>query len=206
MEITPEKCMDKYVQTESIEYRQCEVNANAKRIISRALREWRQLRHMERKVGVYASVLRQLEAGKRIRRQRIQRPKSDVRVSGLEHPWAQNTIHGDRTAGCKSHLQMIGKRKPVLRNGQRKARRRMRGMQCPRRAVLEACLDRCTGRRWIHHAASGKDLDRQSPRKDSRWHSYPTLPWWLRGEIFVARSRALRRRKVARDYECGLNQ
>jgi hypothetical protein len=159
---------------------------------------------MERRAGVYAWVLRELlEADTRTRRQSL---RSGVLASGLEHPLLRKRIHGDRTAGCKNRRQRIEKQMPFSRNGQRKERRRMKGMQCPRKVALEACLDRCMARKWTHHAALGKGLDRQSLQRDSRWHSCPTPPWWPRGATFARRARVLRQRKVARDYECGLSR
>jgi hypothetical protein len=152
MEITPEKCNGQYVQTECIEYRHCEVNANAKRKINRALRGLRQWRHMERKAGVCVSMFRQLVVDRCTRRQQGRRRKFDVLASGLERSLARKTIHGDRTAVCDIHLHLQGKQMAVSRNDQRKARRHRRGMQCPRKGASGACPDRCMGHKWIHHA------------------------------------------------------
>jgi hypothetical protein len=176
------------------------------RRINRAWQGLQQWRHKERKAAVYAWVLQQLEAGIRTRRQRARRRKSGGLASDLERPLARRRIHGDRIVECKSRLQMIGTQMRVSRNGQRMAHHRMRGMQCPKKAAWAACLDRCRVRRWIHHGASGKDLDRQSLRMDFRWHSYPTLLSWPRGATFAERSRVLPARKVVKGSVCGLSQ
>lgn len=178
------------------------------REINQASRGSRQWRHKERRAGVCVAELRQLEADIRIRPQRnwSRRRRSDVLASDPGRSLGRRKIRGDRTAGCKSRLHFLGKPMPVSRNGLWTVRRRTRGMQCPRRAALEACLGRCMVRRWIHHAASGKGLGRQSPRMDSRWHSCPTPLSWPRDGTFVVQSRVLRARKVARGCECGLSQ
>ena len=113
---------------------------------------------------------------------------TDVLASDQARLLVQSRIRGARTAGYR--LQNVrGKQRLVLRNGRPKVRRRTMGTQCPRKAALAGYLGRCRARRWIHRAASGKDLGRQNLRMDSLYPIPLVLP---RGAISVAPFRVLR--------------
>lgn len=182
-----------------------EVNANVDEKINLAWREWQPQRHTERRAGLCVLALREQEARTRTRRQRGRKPRCDVLVSDPEHPLGRNKTRCARSLVCKTPPE-IERLMLASRNGPRMGRRRTRGRRYPRKAVSEGFLDRCMGRRWIHHVVSGMDSGRQSLQMGFLLHSCLILPWWPRGAIFGEPSPVLRRRRVARPGGCGLIQ
>jgi hypothetical protein len=117
----------------------------------------------------------------------------------LGNALVQRTIPVSRIVEYLCPPHCIEKPMRVEKSVQNSSRRRTMGMPVPRKEALVGFLVRCTGRRWNHRGASGKDSGLQSHRMETLRHFCPILPLSFQEWTFGVLARAPRRRKVVLD-------
>jgi hypothetical protein len=120
-------------------------------------------------------------------------------AQGLGNALVQRAIPVSRIVECSCPPRWIEKQMRVEKSVQNSSHHRTMGMPAPRKEALVGSLVRCTGRRWNHRGASGKDSDRQSHRMETLRHFCPILPLSFQEWTFGVLARAPRRRKVVLD-------